>query len=61
MIELLPERNHITSKKIADFFYWQAQALQQNHRYILGKVEQFEPKLQYSIDLNHLKKLLGSQ
>jgi len=61
VIELLPERNHITSKKIADFFYWQAQALQQNHRYILGKVEQFEPKLQYSIDLNHLKKLLGSQ
>jgi hypothetical protein len=60
VIELLPERNHITSKTIADFFYWQAQVLQQNHRYILGKVEKLEPKLQYSIDLNQLKQLLHS-
>jgi len=60
VIELLPERNHITSKTIADFFYWQAQVLQQNHRYILGKVEKLEPKLQYSIDLNRLKELLHS-
>lgn len=59
VIELLPERNHITSETIADFFYWQCQALQQNHRYILGKVEKFEPKLQYSIDLNRIKKILG--
>jgi hypothetical protein len=60
VIELLPERNHITSKTIADFFYWQAQALQLNHRYILGQVEKLEPKLQYSIDLNRLKELLHS-
>lgn len=58
IIELLPERNHITSKTIADFFYWQCQALQQNHRYILGAVSRFEPKLQYSIYLNRLKQLL---
>jgi hypothetical protein len=60
IIELLPERNHSTSNTIADFFYWQCQVLQQNHRYILGKVSQFEPEVQYSIDLNRLKYLLSS-
>ncbi len=58
IIELLPERNHITSKTIADFFYWQCQALQQNYHYVLGKVTKFQPKLQFSIDLVQLKELL---
>jgi capsular polysaccharide biosynthesis protein len=58
IIELLPERNHITSKTIADFFYWQCQALKQNHQYILGQVNSFKPRLTYSIELKKLQQLI---
>jgi hypothetical protein len=58
IVELLPERNHITSKTIADFFYWQCQALKQNHQYILGQVNSFEPRLTYSIELKKLQQLI---
>ena len=60
IFEILPERNHYTSKEIANFFEWQAYVINRTYSCIVCKVYKMKPKVEYFVDIDLLLKRISS-
>lgn len=54
ILEILPERNHISSKEISNYYFWLSCFLKRRFSYLICKNKRIDPWAEYEVNLNEL-------
>jgi capsular polysaccharide biosynthesis protein len=61
VIELLPEKNHISSKEVSNYYFWLCKLRNKKIRLLICKNQKLNPWAEYLVDLNQLEKEMANQ
>lgn len=54
ILEILPERNHISSKELSNYYFWLSCFLKRKFRYLVCKNKRIDPWAEYEVNLKEL-------
>lgn len=60
VLEILPERNHESSKEMSNYYFWLSCFLKRKFRYVVCKNNKLEPWAEYEVNLDELNVQLDS-